>query len=48
MEVRRKAIALALKMVSSRNVENVVGLLKKQLQRTMEQEQDKVSPRKGI
>lgn len=42
MEVRRKAIALALKMASSRNVEDVVGFLKKQLQKTMEQEQDKV------
>ncbi|GJJ13133.1 hypothetical protein Clacol_007383 [Clathrus columnatus] len=41
MEVRHKAIALVLKMVSNRNVEDVVGFLKKQLQKTMEQEQDK-------
>ena len=33
IEVRRKAIAIALSMTSSRNVEDVVLFLKKQLQR---------------
>jgi coatomer subunit beta len=43
MEVKRKAIGIALEMVSSRNVEDVVLFLKKQLQGTMESEFDKVS-----
>lgn len=42
MEVKRKAIGIALEMVSSRNVEDVVLFLKKQLTSTMEQEYDKV------
>ncbi|KAI9638983.1 ER to Golgi transport-related protein [Dioszegia hungarica] len=41
MEVKRKAIGIALEMVSSRNVEDVVLFLKKQLQGTMESEFDK-------
>ena len=36
IEVRRKAIAIALSMTSSRNVEDVVLFLKKQLQRPAE------------
>ena len=36
MEVRRKALAIALEMVSSRNVEEVVGFLKKELVRTLD------------
>lgn len=43
MEVKRKAIGVALNMVTSRNVEDVVLFLKKQLQSTMEQDYDKVS-----
>jgi len=42
MEVKRKAIGVALEMVTSRNVEDVVLFLKKQLQSTMDQEFDKV------
>lgn len=45
MEVKRKALGIALEMVSSRNVEEVVGLLKKQLANTLEDGQyEKVSP----
>jgi coatomer subunit beta len=43
MEVKRKALGIALEMVSSRNVEDVVLVLKKQLTSTMEQDYDKVS-----
>lgn len=42
MEVKRRAIQIALEMVSSRNVEDVVLFFKKQLQGTMDQEFDKV------
>jgi coatomer subunit beta len=42
LEVRRKAISIVLSLVSSRNVEEVVLFLKKQLQRTQEQEFEKV------
>jgi coatomer subunit beta len=42
MEVRRKAIGIVLSMTSGRNVEDVVMFLKKQLQRAIEQEYDKV------
>ena len=42
IEVRRKAISIALSMTSSRNVEDVVMFLKKQLQKTQDQEFDKV------
>ncbi|KAG5644963.1 hypothetical protein DXG03_007333 [Asterophora parasitica] len=41
MEVRRKAIAIVLSMTSSRNVEEVVLFLKKQLQRTQEADFEK-------
>lgn len=37
LEVKRKALGIALEMVSSRNVEEVVGLLKKQLTNTLEE-----------
>jgi hypothetical protein len=47
LEVKRKAIGVALEMVSSRNVEDVVLFMKKQLQSTMEQEYDKVNPSSG-
>lgn len=42
MEVRRKAISLVLSMTSSRNVEEVVLFLKKQLQKTQEADFEKV------
>ncbi|KAJ8490034.1 hypothetical protein ONZ45_g13354 [Pleurotus djamor] len=41
MEVRRKAMGIVLSMTSSRNVEEVVLFLKKQLQRTQEQDYEK-------
>ncbi|KIY64902.1 coatomer protein [Cylindrobasidium torrendii FP15055 ss-10] len=41
MEVRRKAINLVLRMTSSRNVEEVVLFMKKQLQKTQEADSDK-------
>jgi coatomer subunit beta len=41
MEVKRRALSISLEMVSSRNVEDVVLFLKKQLQSTMDQEFDK-------
>lgn len=43
LEVRRKAISIVLNMTTSRNVEEVVLFFKKQLQRTQEQDSDKVS-----
>lgn len=43
IEVRRKATSIALSMTSSRNVEDVVSFFKKQLQKTQEQDYEKVS-----
>ncbi|KAI5118575.1 hypothetical protein M0805_004191 [Coniferiporia weirii] len=43
LEVRRKAISISLAMVTSRNVEEVVLFLKKQLQRTMIEDYEKIS-----
>jgi len=43
MEVRRKAIGIVLSMTSTRNVEEVVLFLKKQLQKTQEADFDKVT-----
>lgn len=43
MEVRRKALAIALDMISSRNVEEVVGFLKKELIKTQDGQFEKVS-----
>jgi coatomer subunit beta len=42
MEVRRKAMSIVLSLTSSRNVEEVVVFLKKQLQKTQEADFDKV------
>jgi coatomer subunit beta len=42
MEVRRKAMSIVLSLTSSRNVEEVVAFLKKQLQKTQEADFDKV------
>lgn len=41
IDVRRKALGIALGMVSSRNVEEVVLLLKKELSKTVDQEYEK-------
>ncbi|KAI9857407.1 MAG: coatomer subunit beta [Vezdaea acicularis] len=41
IDVRRKALNLALEMVSSKNVEEVVMLLKKELAKTVDQEYEK-------
>ncbi|KAJ3485247.1 hypothetical protein NLI96_g5074 [Meripilus lineatus] len=41
LDVRRKALSIVLSLTSSRNVEDVVLFLKKQLQKTQEQEFDK-------
>lgn len=43
IDVRRKALGLALDMVSSKNVEEVVLLLKKELSKTVDQEYEKNS-----
>jgi coatomer subunit beta len=42
MEVRRKAMSIVLSMTSSRNVEDVVLFLKKQLVKTQEADFEKV------
>jgi vesicle coat complex subunit len=42
MDVRRKAISIVLSMTSSRNVEEVVLFMKKQLQKTQTEDYDKV------
>jgi vesicle coat complex subunit len=42
IEVRRKATSIALSMTSSRNVEDVVSFFKKQLQKTQDQDYEKV------
>ena len=42
IEVRRKAMSIILSMTSSRNVEEVVMYLKKQLQKTQEVDFEKV------
>lgn len=42
LDVRRKALALALEMVSSKNVSEVVMLLKKELTKTVDEQYEKV------
>ena len=42
LDVRRKALHLALEMVTSRNVEEVVLLLKKELSKTVDEQYEKV------
>jgi coatomer subunit beta len=42
IDVRNKALEIALKMVTSRNVEEVIGLLKKDLIKTIEEDYEKV------
>ena len=43
IEVRRKCIDIALEMVSSRNVDEVVSFLKKELVKTHDQEYERVT-----
>lgn len=42
LDVRRKALGIALDMVSSKNVEEVVLLLKKELSKTVDEQYEKV------
>ena len=42
IDVRHKALDIALQMVTSRNVEEVISLLKKDLIKTVEQDYEKV------
>jgi coatomer subunit beta len=42
IDVRKKALSLALDMVSSKNVEDVVMLLKKELSKTVDEQYEKV------
>ena len=42
LDVRKKALDIAMEMVSSKNVEEVVLLLKKELTKTVDQEYEKV------
>ena len=44
IDVRNKALEIALKMVTSRNVEEVISLLKKDLIKTIEQDYEKIYP----
>ena len=44
IDVRRKALDIALQMVSSRNVEEIVLLLKKELSKTVDEQYEKVKP----
>ena len=43
LDVRRKALSIAMDMVSSRNVEEVVLLLKKELAKTVDEQYEKVA-----
>ena len=42
IDVRRKALGIALEMVSSKNVEEVIMLLKKELSKTVDEQYEKV------
>ena len=43
IDVRRKALSIALEMISSKNVEEVVMLLKKELSKTIDEQYEKVA-----
>lgn len=43
LDVRKKALAISLEMLSSRNVAEIIGLLKKELTKSMEQDYEKSS-----
>lgn len=42
LDVRKKALDMAMEMISSKNVEEVVTLLKKELTKTVDQDYEKV------
>ena len=42
IDVRTKVLKIALKMITSRNVEHFIGILKKELTNTVEQDYEKV------
>lgn len=42
LDVRRKALAIAMEMISSKNVEEVVSLLRKELAKTVDEQYEKV------
>lgn len=44
IDVRRKALGIALEMVSSKNVEEIVMLLKKELSKTVDEQYEQVRP----
>lgn len=44
IDVRRKALGIAMEMVSSKNVEEVILLLKKELSKTVDEQYEKVHP----
>jgi len=46
LDVRRKALGLAMEMVSSKNVEEVILLLKKELGKTVDEQYEKVRSRR--
>ena len=43
IDVRRKALGIALEMVSSKNVEEIILLMKKELAKTVDEQYEKVS-----
>ena len=43
LDVRKKALGIAMEMVSSRNVEEVIMLIKKELSKTVDEQYEKVS-----
>lgn len=48
IDVRRKALGLALEMVSSKNVEEIVMLLKKELAKTVDEQYEQVGCLVGV
>ena len=48
LDVRKKALTLAMDMVSSKNVEEVVMLLKKELAKTVDEQFEKVSGQQSL
>lgn len=48
IDVRKKALDLALEMISSKNVEEVVLLLKKELSKTIDEQYEKVEFQPGF
>lgn len=48
IDVRRKALDIAMDMISSRNVQEVVLVLKKELVKTHDQEYEKVTYSQGV